>query len=448
MHAIQNFVASCLAAFSVLELTAQDQYRVFAPTKDVAMLVDVSVSVKKDTEGHEEALGIIQAIVSGEGIGASKFKSNWSIDANPEMAGLFGAYLGQVTDGDSAELRPLMDIQNSFLSMHIGTVETVLTQGRNPIRLKKTDEIKELIKTGYPSIRDMNDKSTCFWLAMARAAATLSQSSKLGYYLFVVSDEEDDPDYRKEGPSGHTYSDYINYRDNLSKTYPETAIRGEISRYFDYKGTNSRDVDMYQPRGDFKQVPIAKFTHTAYREKKARVKIAWYAMGVVPQRVHVPRVIQPVQAEPLVIAPEVYQPPKLEPTLKWLGGLSEVPRKLFNYKAPLLVWQVTNAEVASYSASGKPSLLIEGRSHQVKKLTSSRHDLQTAILTDKLADGSMAASLRTDGLESEEVKFEVQRPTLGWLYLLAGASAIIAVAVFAISWRSLRQTGAKKPRTA
>jgi hypothetical protein len=60
----------------------------------------------------------------------------------------------------------------------------------------------------------------------------------------------------------------------------------------------------------------------------------------------------------------------------------------------------------------------------------------------------MAASLRTDGLESEEVKFEVQRPTLGWLYLLAGASAIIAVAVFAISWRSLRQTGAKKPRTA
>jgi hypothetical protein len=432
-----------MAAFC---LNAQDQYHIFAPTKDVAMLVDVSVSVNKESEGHEEAQAIIQAIVSGEGIG-SKYKSNWSMDTNPEMAGLFGAYLGQPASGESAELRPLMDIHNNFLSMHIGTVKTVLTQGQTH-RLKKTDEIKGLIDSGYPDISAMNDKSTCFWLAMARAADTLSQSSKLGYYLFVVSDEEDDPDYRKEGPSGHTQNDYNNYRDNLSKTYPETAIRAEIARYFDYKGTNSRKVDMYQPRGDFKQVPIAKFTHTAYREKKARVKIAWYAMGVVPQRVHVPRVIQPVQAEPLVIAPEVYQPPKLEPTLKWLGGLSEVPRKLFNYKAPLLVWQVTNAEVASYSASGKPSLLIEGRSHQVKKLTSSRHDLQTAILTDKLADGSMAASLRTDGLESEEVKFEVQRPTLGWLYLLAGASAIIAVAVFAISWRSLRQTGAKKPRTA
>jgi hypothetical protein len=60
----------------------------------------------------------------------------------------------------------------------------------------------------------------------------------------------------------------------------------------------------------------------------------------------------------------------------------------------------------------------------------------------------MAASLRIEDLESEEVKFEVQRPTLGWLYFLAWSSGIIAVAVFAISWRSLRQTGAKKPRTA
>ncbi len=438
-----------LLFLSVTLAHAQDQYRIFAPTKDVAMLVDVSVSVKKDSGGHEEALGIIQAIVSGEGIGGTKFKSNWSMDTNPEMAGLFGAYLGQVTNGDSAELRPLMDIHNSFLSMHIGTVETVLTQGRNPIRLKKTEEIKELIKAGYPAISAMNDKSTCFWLAMARAAGTLSQSSKLGYYLFVVSDEEDDPDYRETGPPGHTDGDYDKYSKGLAKTYPETAIRGEISRYFDYKGTNSRNVDMYQPRGDFKQVPIAKFTHTGYREQKARVKIAWYAMGVVPQRVHVPRVIQPVQAdEPLVIAPEAYQPPKLEPTLKWLGGLSEVSRKLFDYQSPLLVWQVTNAEVTGYTASGKPSLLIEGRSLPVKKITSSRHDLQTASLPEKLADGSMAASLRIDGLESEEVKFEVQRPTLGWLYFLAWSSGIIAVAVFAISWRSLRQTGAKKPRTA
>lgn len=442
-----NQIIVWLALFG-LPILAQDQYRVFAPTKDVAMLVDVSVSVKKDTQGHEEARGIIEAIVSGEGLGGSKFKSNWSIDANPEMAGLFGVYLGQAAGGDSAELRPLMDIQNSFLSMHIGTVETVLTQARNPIRLKRTDEIKGLIQAGYPKISDMNDKSTCFWLAMARAAGTLSQSSKLGYYLFVVSDEEDDPDYRETGPQGHTIGDYIEYRKGLAKTYPETAIRGEIARYFDYKGTNSRNVDMYQPRGDFKQVLIAKFTHTAYREQKARVKIAWYAMGVVPQRVHVPRVIQPVQAEPSAIEPESYQPPKVEPTLKWLGGLSEVPRKYFNYQSPLLVWQVTNAELAGYSASTRPSLLIEGRSRPVKKLASSRHDIQTASLPAELADGSFTASLRIDGLESEEVKFEVQRPTLRWLYLLACASAIIALVVFAISWRSLRHAGSKKPRAA
>lgn len=431
-------------------MRAQDQYRIFAPAKDVAMLVDVSVSVKKDTEGHEEARGIIQSIVAGEGLGGSKFKANWSMDINPEMAGLFGAYLGQVTTGESAELRPLMDIHNSFLSMHIGTVETVLTQGQNH-RLRKMDEINGLIREGYPKTGDMDDQSTCFWLAMARAAGTLSEKSKLGYYLFVVSDEEDDPDYRPDGPTGHSVNDFNRYSKGpncLAKTYPETAIRAEIARYFDYKGTNSRNVDMYLPRGDFKQVPIAKFTHTAYRDSKARVKIAWYAMGVVPHRVHVSPMIQSVQVEPSAIAPESYQPPKLEPTLKWLGGLSEVPRKHFNYQPPLLVWQVTNAEIAGYSASTRPSLLIEGRSRPVKKLASSRHDLQTASLPAELADGSLTASLRIDGLESEEVKFEVQRPTLRWLYLLAWASAIIALVVFAISWRSLRHAGSKKPRAA
>jgi hypothetical protein len=425
----------------------QDQYRIFAPTKDVAMLVDVSVSVKKDAEGHEEARKIIQSIVSGEGLGGNGLKANWTIDSNPEMAGLFGAYLGLPGSAESAELRPLMEVNNSFLSMHIGTVETVLTQGQYR-RLRKPDEIKELVTGGYPGIKDMDDKSTCFWLGMARAAGTLTQNSKLGYYLFVVSDEEDDPDYRKDGPPGHTASDYLSYTKGLAKTYPETAIRAEIARYFDYKGTNSRNVDLYQPRGDFKQVLIAKFTHTAYREAKSRVKIAWYAMGVVPQRVHVPRVIQPPEPVPVAAAPLDYQPPRLEASLQWLGGLEQTPRKTFNYGTPLLVWQVRNADLAGRSEDGRPSLQIASRTRPVKKLPSSpRHVLQTAALPNEIEDGSMNVSVRVDDLESEEARIEIRRPTLARLQIFAWVSAILALLVFLLSWRSLRQAPTQRAKS-
>lgn len=411
------------------------------------MLVDVSVSVKKDAEGHEEARSIIQSVVSGEGLGGTGLKSNWTIEANPEMAGLFGTYLGLPATAESAELRPLMEVNNSFLSMHIGTVETVLTQGQYR-RLRKPEEIKELVKGGYPDIKDMDDKSTCFWLAMARAAGTLSQNSKLGYYLFVVSDEEDDPDYRESGPPGHTAADYVSYTKGLARTYPETAIRAEIARYFDFKGTNSRNVDLYLPRGDFKQVLIAKFAHTAYRDAKSRVKIAWYAMGVVPQRVHVPRVIQPPEPVPVAAVSLEYQPPRLEASLQWLGGLEETARKTFSYSTPLLVWQVRNAELSGCSEDGRPSLQIGGRTRPVKKLASSpRHVLQTAALPIEVEDGSMNVGVRVDELESEEARIEIRRPTLARLQIFAWVSAVLALVVFLLSWRSLRQAPAQRTKS-
>lgn len=434
----------CLALLGTF-LKAQDQYRIFAPAKDVAMLVDVSVSVKKDVEGHADALSIIQSIVSGEGLNWKKFEADWRKDTNPEMAGLFGAYLGEPAGGESAELRPLMEPNNSFLSMHIGTVETVLTKGQYR-RLRKADAIKNLIKDGYPSTLEMDDKSTCFWLAMARAAGTLSQNSKLGYYLFVVSDEEDDPDYREEGPPGHTAADYVHYHSTkgLAKTYPEAAIRAEIARYFDFKGTNSRKVDLYQPRGDFKQVLIARFAHSGYRDPRSQVKISWYAMGVVPEKVQVPRILQPPAPVLEPAAPLAFQPPKLTPMLQWLGGLVESNRKQFDYKQPMLVWQIRNAEVTSFSSSGKPALLINGRSRLLKKLASSRHDLQTAGLPADVGDGIFNISLRSEHLETEEVKVEIHHPTLVWLHSLAWISATLATAVFLLSWRSLRQPTPKK----
>ena len=104
----------------------QDQYRIFAPMKDVAMLVDVSVSVQGDKEGHEDSEKIIQDIVSGRGFSNKRLGKKWEVEASHEMATLFGAYLGQPSGGETAELRPLLAERGNFLAMRIGTVQTVL----------------------------------------------------------------------------------------------------------------------------------------------------------------------------------------------------------------------------------------------------------------------------------------------------------------------------------
>ncbi|WP_395735915.1 hypothetical protein [Prosthecobacter sp.] len=424
---------------SAFSSSAQDQYRIFAPAKDVAMLVDVSVSVKSDRDGHEDAKKIIQSIVSGRGFKNQNLNDKWVIEANPEMIGLFGAYLGQPPAAGTAELRPLLADNSSFLTMRIGTVQTVLTSG-TARKLKTTAELDTLIESTYPKTGEMNDKSTCFWLAMARAAGTLSQQSRLGYYLFVVSDEEDDPDYRKEGPPGHTASDYKAYTETLAKTYPETAIRGEIARYFDFIGPNARKVEMYRARSDFKQILIAKFFQSRGRSSK-KVSLAWYAMGVVPQRVRVPRVPTP---PPVVLeqpGPQLahYEAPRLQPAIQWLGGIAEVNHKRFDYPGPLLVWQVKNAEASGFDSDVRPVVQVDNQSRRNRKMISSRHDQQTWPLPADLDPGDHEIILRHASLDSES-NISIRRSSYFWLYTLAIISVALALGVFILSWRTLRQS--------
>lgn len=420
---------------------AQDQYRIFAPAKDVAMLVDVSVSVKGDRDGHADAKKIIQDIVSGRGYRKPSLSESWQIEANPEMEGLFGAYLGKPAEAATAELRPLLADNSSFLAMRIGTVQTVLTGGTTR-KLKTTAELEALIDSSYPKLSEMNDKSTCFWLAMTRAASTLSQQSKLGYYLFVVSDEEDDPDYRKDGPPDHTSSDYKAYTNELAKTYPETAIRGEIARYFDFTGLSAKNVEIYKARNDFKQTLIAKFFQARGRSSK-KVSLAWYAMGVVPQRVHVPRVLPPPPT-PTPAGPQIahYEAPKLQPIIQWLGGIEEATRKRFDYPGPLLVWQIRNAEASGFDAEARPEVQIDNQNRRNRKMLSSRHDQQTWPLPTDLEAGNHEITLHHGSLDSDS-KISIRHHSYFWLYTLALVSVSLALTVFVLSWRTLRQ-----PRTA
>lgn len=417
---------------------AQDEFRVFAPTKDVALLVDVSVSVKGDRKGHEDAKRIIQDIVLGRGFSKKKLESTWESEANPDMAKLFGAYLGQPVTNETAELRPLLAEGSNFLTLRIGTVSTVLTGGISHKIKGGAPAMDALIEAVYPRTKEMNDKSTCFWLAMARSAETLSQHSKLGYYLFVVSDEEDDPDYRKEGPLGHTAGDYDTYVKDLAKTYPETAIRSEIARYFDFTGVNAKKVETYKARNDFKQVLIARFFQEGARNSNKKVAMSWYAMRVTPEKVLVPRVLLP---PPIVIneaPPLEYQPPIFKPALQWLGGLEGSTRKQFNYYAPLLVWQVINAEAGGFEASKKPVVQIDSQTKR-GKVVSTRHDSQTWPIPANLDVGDYEVKVRHGSLDSQ-TQISIRHPTHFWINLLAIVSGVLAVVIFALAWKNLRQT--------
>jgi hypothetical protein len=417
-------------------VSAQEKYHTYVPTKDVAMLVDVSVSVKGDKEGHEDSEKIIQDIVSGRGFSNKRLGKKWEVEASHEMATLFGAYLGQLGGGETAELRPLLAEHGNFLAMRIGIVQTVLTAETSK-QLKNAAQIDELIHSGYPRTSEMNDKSTCFWLAMARTAGTLSQNSKLGYYLFVVSDEEDDPDYRKDGPPGHTSSDFKAYTQELARTYPETAIRGEIARYFDFTGLNARSAETYKARSDFKQVPIAKFFQAGGRSSR-KVSLSWYAMGVVPERVHIPRIPPPPLTPRLAAAVARYIPPQLHPTIQWLGGIGEVPKKQFNYKEPLIIWQIKNAEASRFESNENPVLQLGTQTRRNRKFISSRHDQQTWALPTDLNEETFEITLRHGALDAE-ASIWVQPRSYWWLYLFAIVSAAVALVIFIYAWKSLRQ---------
>jgi len=429
--------------FATAVVSAQDQFRTFVPEKDVAMLVDVSVSVRSDKNGHADAKKIIQDIVSGRGFSNRNLIERWEMEPSPEMAVLFGSYLGQPTGNGTAELRPLLASNGDFFTLRIGNVTTVLTGGISKKFAQGSSSIDTLIDSTYPLTSAMTDKSTCFWLAMARAADTLSKRSKLGYYLFVVSDEEDDPDYRKDGPPGHTFSDYEAYIKQLAKTYPEAAIRAEIGRYFDFTGLNSKKVETYKTRGDFKQVLIARFFQSTRSSKK--VSMSWYAMGVAPQRVLIPRVIQSEPQQEPVVGPAKYQPPSFKNAamIEWLGGLGEVNRKLYDYEAPLVVWQVRYAEASGFEADERPELRTSARTLRSKKVLSTRLDKQTWALPADL-EGNHDISLRFGSLEAD-ASIAVARQSSFWLNIVAIASGLAAVVVFILSWRSLREP---RPRAA
>lgn len=434
---------------------SQDQYRHYAPTKDVAMLVDVSVSVRDDKKGHEAARTIIQDILTGKPFA----NPNWVVEpGQPEMKDLFAAYLGVPPSAASppAELRPLMASGNSFLSLPVGELSTVLN-GEINRKLRDVQGIRDLVADGYP--KQMNDTSTCYWFAMAQAADTLSQKSRLGYYLFVVSDEEDDPDYRKDGPPNHTKADYDKYLKDLEPRYPVESIRAAIGKYFVPAKPSARDAEKYESRNTFKQALIARFYQKGARSdpnaRQQKVTLSWYAMGVTPERVLVPREPpKPVPGQPAPAPVASYKAPVLAPRLQLLGGLESGKKKTFGYGEPIIVWQIANIENRGWDA-GKPRIELEGSGSKLGNVVdgSPRKTIKSWRLSEQLKNGTHTLELEIEdaggGTGDDDLRKDIHLiKTAGsrlWLTILAVVSSVAALAIFIFAWRSLRQTRVVSP---
>lgn len=437
----------------MLPAYGQDQYRHFAPTKDVAMLVDVSVSVRADKGGHEGAKGIIQELLAGRPFSDPA----WAMEAgSPEMKDLFASYLGETPSPASAEMRPLMAAGNSFLSLPVGKLSTVLN-GEVNRKLRDIQSIDELVAEGYP--KEMNDTSTCYWFAMAQAADTLSQRSRLGYYLFVVSDEEDDPDYRADGPPNHTKADYDRYLKELAPQYPVESIRSSIAKYFLPARPSTRNAEMFTPRDSFKQVLIARFYQKGHREvstsaRHQKVRISWYAMGVAPEKVLVLR--EPPPPAPGVPAPkpvQVYQPPKMAARLQLLGGLG-AGKKTFDYAKPILAWQIANLDSSGWDAGSRPSMELLNSSARPGGVlgNSPRKGIKSWQVSDQVGNGTHALELEikdgSSGMLSRDIDLVGNASSTWWLTLFAILSGVAALGIFFFAWYSLREKRVAAPISA
>jgi hypothetical protein len=433
-----------MAVAGVAPLFAQttNPTRYLAPIKDVAMLVDVSISVSGDTTGHRDAKQIVKDILTGKGYSAANFSDRWVLDdkdIDPKMRKLFARYLGDAPSPESAEALPLTGPGRNFLSLPIGNLATVMN-GEKSRTIRGGSDLEAFVDRGYPTT--MKDKSTCYWYGMAQAAETLSEKSRTGYYLFVISDEEDDPDYREDGPKLHTPGDYTIYRNTLARTMPESSIRAMIGKYFVDRRIVGDNVEWYATRAGFDRVLIARFYQKNHKGSNRHVAISWYGMGVAPELIMQVPVVEPVVRRPDQPA---YVPPQVVAHLQVLGGWTSDRKEPAHYERPYVVWQVANAAAAGWELSQKPEARLgsakigeaENSPRRIKPLqisatAPSKADL--SITVDGSGTLGEGAKLGVSG-----VSIQVAPHTDFWLNLLAIISGVAAIGIFFIAWRQLRE---------
>ena len=436
-----------------------------APVRSVAVVVDVSGSVSASFA--VEARDIIQSIVAGRGFQAGNgwgcnFEAPEPVDPAGEdtwpedetLRTLFQPYWA-----GGKQQKPLTAAGKVFHLALCGTLQTTM----NPPRtwdLAGSQEFEALMQQEFPARPDQfRDMRTCYYIATARTADRLLQRSEEGCYLFVVSDEWDDPDSK--------HSPVNEWMPHLEKwgIYDVRYQAAMVARFHELK-----DSDRFHL--------IARF-HKGDRPKrtggsKNYLRVAWYAVGEKPQSVVPKPVVQVKVGEPPPPPPpEPPKPPVFGRSLTLLGGLTQAGdaadsakpdasrMKVFTHSEPFLAWQVegisansvdSQFEVTVHRLDSSNALqsVQKLRSAQLNRTTEGRlRGLPAGTVTQPLTDGVYRITIEEKApagttpapgalLDPVAAWIEVKTP-FNWLPWLLSVSALGAAGVIGYSVWSLRK---------
>ncbi|HEV7405124.1 MAG TPA: hypothetical protein VGO11_19425 [Chthoniobacteraceae bacterium] len=395
---------------------------------------------------HDEARDLIIRLITGAPI--SSADNNWTVEptVDSNLLSLFGQLLGRAGE---VPPEPLTSEGHNLLVLPVGNLRTVIASNAGGQKVSASN-VGDLVRAAYPRVYE--DGSTCYWYAMARTADLLRERSPQGYYLFVVSDESDDPDYLEFGAHDHSKGDYLNYVKNLRNQYPPDALKATIEKHFEKQPQSVGDkwsgLNGYRPRDDFPMTLIAHiFQKNQDRHDEHKIRLSWYAMGV--------KSIEPIRDPGPGTGGEKLVRPEFPSKIALLGGLegSATKPKPFKYANPLIIWQAPFGEatglsgakfgVQPRSSSGSKWAPVAGSivSPRVAGPKTALLDLEEAGSSDyQVAPKDEAGQ----GITPKPFKIEVP-PRYEWLLpLLAVLSALCALGIFIWTWFSFSP---KAPRS-
>ncbi|HEX2748627.1 MAG TPA: hypothetical protein VHM91_11555, partial [Verrucomicrobiales bacterium] len=413
---------------------------------------------------------IISNIVSGAGFQPSNgWVSNYEVpepvdpkgeDAWPEdeaLVSIFKPYWS----GAGQSLKPLTGAGKVFFLSSIGTLKTTVSPPRM-WDISSAQEFDGLIRQEYPSRKsDFNDGRTCYYIGVSRTADRLLQRSEEGCYLFVVSDEWDDPD------SKHQPVDEWMPALKEVGIYDVQYQKAMVGRFHELKDSNRFHL-------------IARF-HKGARPRRdggtrSYLRVAWYAIGEKPQAV-VPevKIVTPPKAgdpEPPKVLPPL-PAPVFTRSLTLLGGLTpandpnesakpDASRiKLFDHPNPFITWQVDGITASSVDSQfevtiarlndgGRLDPLHRLKSAQLARTSEGRlRGLPAGVSTPNLENGTYRVTIEEKPataaapgagklLEPAAAWIEVKTP-FNWVPWLLGVSVLGAAGVIGYSVWTLRR---------
>ena len=304
-----GLVSCIVAAFAV----AQDEGDVTDDAvlrKDIEILVDVSASMHPETA--REAIHVVADLIRGQfrrpASGRLDMHEHWqSFDGEdlkmleylrvksadrkyhyPEVD-----YFRRLFTGEGA-VEPLAgDFDQINITFFGDRGRTLDPSSRFTYRMGELHRMAELTQS-----QEFHDQHTNLRLALAQIRSR--KGSQVGYYLFVISDAQDDPELKPEDQGV------------LGNWGPERFSRGD----------HVVALLAHQPPG--------------LVGRKTKPYICMVAAG-----------FDPVIEKRKVVTKEV---PKVEGAITLLGGLASETPKVFHNQAPFLAWQVERAP----GAEGKP----------------------------------------------------------------------------------------------